>query len=171
MARHLSGCRSIDANDGLAVRHFFESNFVPYRVVGENGSETGMATGYYEPLLKGSRARKGVYKTALYREPSDLLTIDMASAYPQLKGLRLRGKLEGNRVVPYETRGDLKNRTNSAGNEIVWVDDALVLSFWKFKARAVFISRKQTKPFVLLMPIRTDVLIVPSGVISSIRES
>lgn len=68
---------------------------------------------------------KEIYKTALYREPSDLLTIDMASAYPQLKGLRLRGKLEGNRVVPYETRGDLEKSNKLAGNEIVWVDDAL----------------------------------------------
>ena len=117
--------QSIDQNDGLAVRHFFESNFIPYRVVGENGSETGMATGYYEPLLQGSRNRKGIYQTALYREPADLLTIDLTSAYPQLKGIRLRGKLDGKRVVPYETRGELEKSGKLSGNEIVWVDDAL----------------------------------------------
>ena len=84
-----------------------------------------MATGYYEPLLTGSRRRKGKFKTALYRQPDDLLVIDMADAYPQLKGMRLRGKLDGNRVVPYDTRKEIERSGKLSGNEIVWVDDVM----------------------------------------------
>lgn len=115
----------IDENDTFAIRSFFETHFIPYRVANENGSETGLATGYFEPLLKGSRVRKGKFRTALYRQPDDLLVIDLASAYPQLKGLRLRGKLDGNRVVPYETRAEIEKSGKLAGHEIVWVDDVL----------------------------------------------
>ena len=115
----------IDENDTFAIRSFFETHFIPYRIANENGSETGLATGYFEPLLKGSRVRKGKFQTALYRQPDDLLVIDLASAYPQLKGLRLRGKLDGNRVVPYETRAEIEKSGKLAGHEIVWVDDVL----------------------------------------------
>lgn len=115
----------IDENDTFAIRSFFETHFIPYRIANENGSETGLATGYFEPLLKGSRVRKGKFRTALYRRPDDLLVIDLASAYPQLKGLRLRGKLDGNRVVPYETRAEIEKSGKLAGHEIVWVDDVL----------------------------------------------
>ncbi len=115
----------MDENDTFAIRSFFETHFVPYRIANENGSETGLATGYFEPLLKGSRVRKGKFRTALYRQPDDLLVIDLASAYPQLKRLRLRGKLDGNRVVPYETRAEIEKSGKLAGHEIVWVDDVL----------------------------------------------
>ncbi len=115
----------IDENDTFAIRSFFETHFIPYRIANENGSETGLATGYFEPLLKGSRVRKGKFRTALYRQPDDLLVVDLASAYPQLKGLRLRGKLDGNRVVPYETRAEIEKSGKLAGHEIVWVDDVL----------------------------------------------
>ena len=88
-----------------------------------------ISTGYFEPLLKGSRVRKGKFRTALYRQPDDLLVVDLASAYPQLKGLRLRGKLDGNRVVPYETRAEIEKSGKLAGHEIVWVYDVLDACF------------------------------------------
>lgn len=115
----------LDEKDTAAVRAFFENRFVPYRVTLENGAQTGLATGYYEPLLTGSRSRKGKFQTALYRQPDDLLVIDLASVYPQLKGMRLRGKLDGNRVVPYETRGEIEKSGKLTGYEIVWVNDVL----------------------------------------------
>lgn len=131
----------IDENDTFAIRSFFETHFIPYRIANENGSETGLATGYFEPLLQGSRVRKGKFRTALYRQPDDLLVIDLASAYPQLKGLRLRGKLDGNRVVPYETRAEIEKSGKLAGHEIVWVDDVLDAFFLEIQGSGrVYIS-------------------------------
>lgn len=117
--------KELDEKDAVAIRIFFETRFVPYRITGENGAQIGLATGYYEPLLMGSRSRKGEFRTALYRQPDDLLVIDMDGAYPQLKGMRLRGKLDGNRVVPYETRAEIEKSGKLAGYEIVWVNDVL----------------------------------------------
>jgi len=108
------------------VAAFFELNFDPYQVVNADDSITGMVTGYYEPLLRGSLTRSARYRYPLYAAPQDLLVIDLASLYPELKHRRLRGKLEGNRVVPYLARGDIDRDPGPLkGREIVWVDDAV----------------------------------------------
>jgi membrane-bound lytic murein transglycosylase A len=105
---------------------FFELNFDPYQVINADESTSGMVTGYYEPLLHGSRKRTSRYRYPLYAAPPDLLTIDLTALLPELKHKRLRGKLEGNRVVPYFSRGDIdQDATPLKGHELVWVDDAV----------------------------------------------
>ncbi len=117
--------QQVDAGDDIAVRDFFEAFFIPYQVINPDGSDTGLITGYYEPLLHGSRRRGGVFQTPLYQPPSDLLTIDMTTLYPELKGMRLRGRVVGNKVVPYPTRAELLSSGVLAGKEICWVDDSV----------------------------------------------
>ena len=46
--------------------------------------------------------------------PDDLITVDLASVYPELKNLRLRGRLVGNKLVPYATRREIENRGDTA---------------------------------------------------------
>jgi membrane-bound lytic murein transglycosylase A len=119
----------VNAQDGNAIRMFFEAFFVPNQVVNADGSEQGLVTGYYEPLLHGARRRGGAYQTALYKTPDDLLTIDLASVYPELKGMRLRGRLVGNRVLPYPSRAELLQGNALAGKELLWVDDSIEAFF------------------------------------------
>ncbi len=108
------------------VASFFELNFDPYQVTNADDSTSGMITCYYEPLLRGSRLRTPRYKYPLYGVPQDLLVIDLTSVYPDLKGKRLRGRIEGNRVVPYFARGEIDNEGPPLrGLEIAWVDDAV----------------------------------------------
>ncbi|WP_416037150.1 murein transglycosylase A [Herbaspirillum huttiense] len=121
--------RQVNADDKGAIRAFFESGFTPYKLFNPDGTDTGLVTGYYEPLLRGSRRRAGPYQTPLYQAPDDLLTIDMASVYPELKNLRLRGKVVGRKVVPYPTRAELMQGNSLSGKEIVWVDDPVEAFF------------------------------------------
>jgi len=121
--------RQVNANDEGAIRAFFEFGFTPYKVFNPDGSDTGLVTGYYEPLLRGSRKRGGPYQTPLYRAPDDLLTIDLASLYPELKNMRLRGRVVGNKVVPYSSRAELLQSGALAGKELVWVDDPVEAFF------------------------------------------
>jgi membrane-bound lytic murein transglycosylase A len=86
---------AVDPLDAVAVRAFFESHFSPYEVVAADGRTTGMVTGYYEPLLAGSRTKTTRFTVPLYAAPDDLLTVDLASLYPELKDKRLRGRVEG----------------------------------------------------------------------------
>ena len=121
--------RQVNGNDEGAIRAFFESGFTPYKVFNPDGSDTGLVTGYYEPLLRGSRKRGGPYQTPLYKAPDDLLTIDLASLYPELKNLRLRGRVVGNKVVPYFSRAELLQSGALNGKELVWVDDPVEAFF------------------------------------------
>ncbi|HEY4317013.1 MAG TPA: MltA domain-containing protein [Herbaspirillum sp.] len=117
--------RNVDASDSIALRNFFEMNFAPYRVLNSDGSDTGLATGYYEPLLQGARKRGGRYQTALYRVPPDMLIVDLSSQYPELKAMRLRGRQVGAKVVPYYSRAELSQSSVLNGKELLWVDDAI----------------------------------------------
>ncbi len=112
------------------IAAFFERNFDPFLVVNADESTSGMVTGYYEPLLRGSRTRTSRYRYPIYAVPQDLLVVDLSSVYPDLKYKRLRGRLEGNRVVPYFARGDIeKDPAPLKGLEIAWVEDAVELFF------------------------------------------
>ncbi len=124
-----STARSVDGRDAFAVRSFFESRFVPNRITTTEGNDTGLVTGYYEPLLQGSRVPVAPYLTPLYGVPDDLLIIDMASLYPELKGKRMRGKLVGRTVVPYPSRGELATSGALRGKEVLWVDDPIEAFF------------------------------------------
>ena len=117
--------RDVVATDLKAVRLFFETFLTPHQVFNPDGSDQGLVTGYYEPLLRGARKRGGAYQTPLYRAPDDLLNIDLTAAYPDLKGMRLRGRLVANKVVPYWTRAELSQADRLAGKEILWVDDPI----------------------------------------------
>jgi membrane-bound lytic murein transglycosylase A len=123
-----TAAKLVDAGDLDAVRQFFETWFVPNLIRSEDGADTGLITGYYEPMLHGSRKRGGAYQTPLYKVPDDLLTIDLASVYPNLKNMRLRGRLAGKKVVPYSTRAEIE-RANLPGKELLWVDDAVEAFF------------------------------------------
>ncbi|MES2026869.1 MAG: murein transglycosylase A [Pseudomonadota bacterium] len=120
---------SVDSNNDEAVRQFFETYFTPYQVMNPDGSDNGLVTGYYEPLLRGARKRGGPYQTPLHRVPDDILTIDLASVYPELKGMRLRGRLVGNKVVAYPSRAEMAQSNSLAGKEILWVDDPIEAFF------------------------------------------
>ena len=117
--------RALEAPDDIQARTFFETYFRPHLVYGEGGRD-GLITGYYEPLLNGSFTRSERFRFPLYRRPDDLLIVDLASLYPELKGRPVRGRLEGNRVVPYMSRAEIARASDSlAGNELIWVDDAV----------------------------------------------
>jgi membrane-bound lytic murein transglycosylase A len=122
-------CAAADAVDEQApgaVRGFFESHFTPYRVRASDGSERGLVTGYYEPLLQGSRTYAPGYTVPLYAPPDDLLVVELSDLYPELKGKRVRGRLDGRRVVPYWPRADIDaGRAHVAGKELVYVTDPL----------------------------------------------
>lgn len=109
------------------IRSYFQQYFEAYRLRKGSGvgGNTGLVTGYYEPLLRGARAPSAEFNTAVYSPPPDLLDVDLSAIYPELKGKAIRGRLDGNRVVPYYTRADLPADPALRGRELVWVDSPL----------------------------------------------
>jgi membrane-bound lytic murein transglycosylase A len=105
-----------------AVRAFFERNFAPY-VLGD-----GLVTGYYEPLLHGSRDRHGRYQTPVYGVPDDLISVDLGRFRPEWKGERIAGRLIGFRLEPYPSRAEIDARPPPA-RVLFYGDDPVSVFF------------------------------------------
>ncbi len=113
-------------SDPAALRQWLNRRFEAKELLNDKLPE-GLLTGYYEPLLTGSRERENPGQVPLRALPPDLLTIDLSSVVPQLKGLRLRGRLDGQRVIPYANRRQIEEheRRHGIGGQpvIAWADD------------------------------------------------
>lgn len=136
---------TVDADSAAAIRVYLRERFDAWRVLAEtredmagNGALVGVAdrgriTGYYEPLLNGSRTKAPPFTVPLHRPPDDLLIVDLASLHPELAGKRIRGRLvetlNGKRVVPYWSREELTHGGQLAGAELLWVDDPIEAFF------------------------------------------
>jgi membrane-bound lytic murein transglycosylase A len=120
----------IDGLDTLAVRAFFERHFNAYQVLAADGEAKGLVTGYYEPLLHGSRQRDERYRVPLYGPPDDLLTVELGDLYPELRDKRVRARVDGKRVVPYWPRADIDaGKAAVSGKELLFVDDPVEAFF------------------------------------------
>lgn len=120
--------KKVDGKDRSALRRFFESQFSPWMATQPDGSSSGMVTGYYEPLLSGSRTRGGSFQSPILAAPKDLLTIELGELFPDLKDKRVRGRLVGNKVVPYWSRADIVRRETEYP-ALFWVEDPVELFF------------------------------------------
>lgn len=86
------------------AREFFETYFAPYKIETER-QKKGLMTGYYEPILHGSKVKKAPYLTPVYGVPDNL-------------------------TKPYLTREQIVN--GEIGNHakvLLWVDDPVGLFF------------------------------------------
>ena len=120
--------------DADALRAWFQSQFQPWALTNADGSQSGLITGYYEPVIKGSRTRQGSYRHPLFSPPDDLIDVDLAQIYPELKHLRLRGRIEGRRLIPYFTRAEWTGEQESrAASALFWIDDPLDLFFMEIQ--------------------------------------
>lgn len=116
--------------DRERARRFFELNFIPYQLLQPEGGSEGLATGYYEPLLRGSRKPTARYRYPIYGTPDDLISIDLPAFGVESRESRLRARLDGKRVVPYFDRAQIESSAAPLrGREIAWVDDPVELFF------------------------------------------
>lgn len=119
-----AGAKSRDA------RRFFEQYFTPHRVTNTDGTLEGLATGYFEPTIRGSRTRSARNPFPVYGTPDDIVSLDFGSLAPALKSSALRGRIDGKRVVPYYARAQIDHENSPLrGKEIAWVEDAIDLFF------------------------------------------
>ena len=112
------------------ARLFFERNFRPLHIT-RLGDSAGFLTGYFEPIVDGSRVPTGIFKMPIYRRPPDLVP-PLHSAGPSFpnKGQSLR-RTDGGTLVPYYDRGEiLDGALDGKRLEICWIknkSDALTI--------------------------------------------
>lgn len=119
-----SALATLPQGDDAGLRRLIESELQPVAVIGD-GKPEGLFTGYYEPLVRGSRQKQGAYTTPLYRQPPDLVQVDLGEFRDSLKGQRIAGRVRDGRLRPYEDRGQIDaGALNNKTLELVWLDDA-----------------------------------------------
>lgn len=94
------------------------------------GDGRAYATGYYEPEIAGSRAPAPGYDTPIYKRPPDLIEGDLGDFFPELKGKKIRGKVQGGKLVPYPDRGQIEDGAlKGRGLEIGYAADPVEFFF------------------------------------------
>ncbi len=120
------------------IQGYFKQHFMPYRATNADATDSGLITGYYQPLLKGSRSQTSVYRYPLYSKPDDLITVELGSLYPELANKRVRGRLTENKVVPYYNRSEIDTEQSPLrGKELIWVDDIIDLFFLQIQGSGI----------------------------------
>lgn len=127
----LSTCEALPkVGAGGTARGWFEARFRPWQLVNPDGAREGLVTGYYEPLVRGSRTKKPPYLTPVFGPPADLIVVDLAEVYPELKHMRLRGRVEGRKLIPFFSRAEWSaEEEKRAGEALLWVDDPIDFFF------------------------------------------
>jgi peptidoglycan lytic transglycosylase A len=116
--------------DGAGARAFFERNFRPLRVAAL-GESTGLLTGYYEPVVEGSRTRTAEFSVPLYRRPSNLIFSGRRLNPATFPNRGKVGRQFGRRkIVPYYDRAQIENGALEGRNlEICWLKDPIEAFF------------------------------------------
>jgi membrane-bound lytic murein transglycosylase A len=129
--------RAAEISDGAKARAFFETYFVPLEIA-RLGQDSGFVTGYYEPVIEGSRTRTEIYNVPVYRRPSNLFMRGYSQASPDLpnKGQVFR-KIGRRKLVPYYDRGQIEDGVlEGRGIEICWLKDQTDLLFAQIQGSA-----------------------------------
>lgn len=122
-------CRGVPSvSTPSAARHWFEENFVPL-AVGQGASREGLFTGYYEAELRGSATSRGRFRTPVYGVPDDLIEVDLGDFRESLRGERIAGRLDGQRLVPYSTRAEIDKFGLSRAPVLFFADDPAAVFF------------------------------------------
>ncbi|MHC2434261.1 murein transglycosylase A [Bradyrhizobium sp. USDA 4451] len=124
-------------SDGGKAKEFFEQNFVPLRI-SRLGEEAGFVTGYYEPVLDGSRTQTDVYNVPVYRRPSNLFVRGKTQASVGLPNSGpVYRKIGRRKLVPFYDRAQIEDGAIAGrGLEICWLKSQTDLLFAQIQGSA-----------------------------------
>src|SRR5262249_34259464 len=120
-----------------SARKFFEENFAPVRV-SKIDDPNGFLTGYYEPVVDGSRVLTDEVKVPVYRRPHDLVYMGRrrkGESFPNTG--RVMRRITRGKYVPYFDRAQIEDGALATRNlEICYLRDANDLLFVQIQGSA-----------------------------------
>ena len=119
------------------ARKFFERNFRPNHVARLSES-LGLLTGYYEPIVDGSRFPTREFTVPIYRRPDDLVLLTARRDGEGFPNKGAVGRRVGNQgVTPYFDRAEIENGALDGRHlEICWIKDPIDLLFIQIQGSA-----------------------------------
>jgi peptidoglycan lytic transglycosylase A len=127
-SRALAMAKSKAVRTRSEARQFFEANFQPHKISG--GDPRGLLTGYYEPLVKGSRTPNAIYNVPIYRRPPDLVNVVAESERGAKSGSFTHQRRTEKGLEPYLTRAEIEQGGLAGrGLEILYLKDQVDVFF------------------------------------------
>jgi membrane-bound lytic murein transglycosylase A len=129
--------KTADISDSAKAGAFFKEYFRPLQI-SRLGEDVGFVTGYYEPILDGSRTKTDIYNVPVYRRPSNLFVRGYTQDSPELpnKGEVFR-KIGRRKLVPYYDRAQIEDGAIAGrGLEICWLKSQTDLLFAQIQGSA-----------------------------------
>jgi peptidoglycan lytic transglycosylase A len=124
--------------DEDGARKFFEDHFSPVRI-NRLGDTDGFLTGYYEPIIAGSRFPTGNFTAPLYRRPPNLVVSGrrrLGDAFPS-KGVLVGRRFGRRKIVPYYPRGEIEDGALDGWHlEICYLHDQVDVLFAQIQGSA-----------------------------------
>ena len=124
--------------DEDGARRFFEDHFRPIRI-NRLGDTDGFLTGYYEPIIAGSRVPTGQFNAPLYRRPPNLVPAGrrkLGEAFPS-KGVFVGRRVGRRKIVPYYDRGQIEDGALDGWHlEICYLHDQVDVLFAQIQGSA-----------------------------------
>jgi membrane-bound lytic murein transglycosylase A len=105
---------------------FFEANFRPMQIF-KLGETSGFLTGYYEPIVEGSRLPTPIFHTPLYRRPDDLVVLGAPHSVDSFPNKAAVGRKIDDQILPgYFDRGEIEDGALDGRHlEICWIKDPI----------------------------------------------
>lgn len=121
----------LSATERQDFERFISENFEFYRA-GAPGSV--LFTGYYTPLLFGSRTKDGRYQYPVYGVPDDLVFVDLSRFG---KSGKIKGAVKGRELIPYYRREEIESEQGFKQSPIFYVDNKIDLFFLHIQGSGV----------------------------------
>ncbi|HDS1217770.1 MltA domain-containing protein [Stenotrophomonas sp. TWI143] len=125
-ARPCATAAAVSDKDPADIRQFLQRDLDVYALRAGGQHAEGLITGYYEPIYPGSLSRTDTATVPVYGTPDDLIVVQLDSVYPELKGKRLRGRLDGKVLKPYDDAGTIAGKGAKAP-VLAWLTDPMDL--------------------------------------------
>ncbi len=117
------------------AKAFFETHFTPHSV--EHGADSGMLTGYYEPLVHGARQPGNGYDTPVYRRPDDLVNVVAESERGAKSAQFTHMRKTPAGLVPYLTRAEIEHGALKGQDlELLYFRDPVDVFFMQIQGSA-----------------------------------
>ncbi|MEM8876327.1 MAG: MltA domain-containing protein [Pseudomonadota bacterium] len=125
------------------ARALFERHFVPHEVVPADGQRK--VTGYFEPLLPGSRERTERFRYPLYEKPDGLVALNNSNR-PRGFSADIQAALQTTEglIVPPDRRAIEQGDHDLDLTPLVWLDDPVELYFVHIQGSARIALQDET---------------------------